>query len=204
MLRSILWALKEDFRWATRIASGVGSGFGFLLIAVGMIKVMTGDFIGGMWWFLIGMFLQSSAKKSYQQLMVRKALEGEHVRRFMVPDPVTVQPSVSIQQLVEDYIYKYHFKMFPVVDSDELLGCVSTKQVQETPREKWNERTARELATTCSGDNTIEPDADAMEALSKMSRSGLSRLIVIEKGRLAGVITLKDMVKFLAMKLELG
>ena len=204
MLRSILWALKGDYRWATRIASGVGSGFGFLMIAVGMIKVMTGDFIGGMWWFLIGIFLQSSAKRSYQQLMIRKALEGEHVRRFMVSDPVTVQPSVNVQQLVEDYIYRYHFKMFPVVDSNELLGCVTTKQVQETPREKWREKTAGELATTCSGDNTIEPEADAMEALSKMSRSGSSRLIVIEKGRLAGVITLKDMMKFLAMKLELG
>jgi hypothetical protein len=63
-----------------------------------------------MWWFLIGMFLQGAAKASYQQLITRKALEGEPIRRFMKTDPVTVSPSVSLGHLVEDYIYKYHFK----------------------------------------------------------------------------------------------
>jgi len=203
VLRSILWALKKNFRWATRIASGIGSIFGFLMIMMGAIKVLTGDFIGGMWWFLIGMFLQSSAKRSYQQLMVRKALEGERVRRFMVPDPVTVEPSVNVQQLVEDYVYKYHFKMFPIVDSGKLVGCVTTKQIQGTAQEEWRRKTAREIATACSTDNTIGPEADAVEALSKMSKTGHSRLIVTEGDRMVGVVTLKDMLKFLALKLEL-
>jgi CBS domain-containing protein len=52
-------------------------------------------------------------------------------------------------------------------------------------------------------DNTIGPNADATKALSIMSRTGASRLMVIEKGRLLGVITLKDLMKFLALKVEL-
>lgn len=203
VLRSILWGLKRNFRWATRISSGIGSTFGILLIVLGIINLFRGNFIGGMWWFLIGMFLRSSAKMSYQQLVVRKALEGESVRRFMVPDPMTVRPSISVQQLVEDYIYKYHFKMFPVVDSDKLVGCVTTKQVQEIPREDWSQRKVGDLVTECSTENTIGPEADAMEALSKMSRTGFGRLIVIEGGRMVGVITLKDMLRFLSLKVEL-
>ncbi len=71
---------------------------------------------------------------SYQQVLIRKALEGEQVRRFMKTDPVTVPPSASVRQLVEDYIYKYHFKMFPVTeDSDKLIGCVTTKQLDGVP-----------------------------------------------------------------------
>jgi Zn-dependent protease/predicted transcriptional regulator len=203
VLRAILWSLKRNFRWATRVSSAVGSTFGFLMIALGLLNVLRGDFIGGIWWFLIGMFLQSSAKTSYQQLVVRKALEGESVRRFMTADPMTVRPSMSVQQLVEDYIYKYHLKMFPVVDSDKLVGCVSTKQVQETPRQEWGHKTVRELATACSTENTIRPQADAMEALSKMSRTGSSRLIVVEGDHVVGMITLKDMLKFLSLKVEL-
>jgi Zn-dependent protease/predicted transcriptional regulator len=205
VLRAILWSLKKNFRWATRVSSGVGSTFGFLMILWGLINVVIwGNFIGGIWWFLIGMFLRSSAKMSYQQLVIRKALEGEVVRRFMVSDPMTVKPSTTINQLVEDYIYKYHMKMFPVVDADKLVGCVSTKQVQEISRDEWDRKTVRELATQCSTENTIGPQADAMEALSKMSRSGQSRLIVVEGNHAVGMITLKDMLKFLSLKVELG
>ncbi len=203
VLRAILWSLKKNFRWATRVASGVGSTFGFLMIALGLFNVLMRNFIGGIWWFLIGMFLQSSAKMSYQQIVIRKALEGEVVRRFMVSDPMTVEPSITIKQLVEDHIYKYHLKMFPVVDANKLLGCVSTKQVQETSREEWDRKTVRELAIQCSTENTIGPQADAMEALSKMNRTGSSRLIVVEGDHAVGMIALKDMLKFLSIKVEL-
>ena len=33
----------------------------------------------------------------------------------MNANPVTVQDSITVAQLVEDYIYKHHYKMFPVM-----------------------------------------------------------------------------------------
>jgi len=142
---------------------------------------------------------------SYQQVLIRKGLEGEQVRRFMKTDPVTVPPSISLRQLVEDYIYRYHFKMFPVVEGpDKLIGCITTRQLDGVPREDWSLRTVRDLASQCSPENTIEPQADAIQALSIMARTGSGRLIVIEGNRMVGVITLKDMLKFLSLKLELG
>jgi Zn-dependent protease len=205
MLRAVLWAFKKNLRWATRIASGIGSGFAMLLMLLGVFQFFfTGNLIGGIWSFLIGIFLQGAARMSYQQILIRKALGGEQVRRFMKTDPVTVPPSITLQQLVEDYVYKYHFQMFPIAeDSDKLLGCITTKELKEIPREEWSQRTVGELATRCSPGNTIEAQADAMQALSLMARTGSGRLIVIEGDRLVGVITLKDMLKFLSLKLEL-
>ena len=203
-LRAILWGLWKNLRWATRVSSAVGFGFGVLFILLGVFQFLTGNVIGGIWLFLIGMYLQSAARASYQQILIRKALEGEPVRRFMKTDPVTVSPSISIRQLVEDYIYKYHFQMFPVVkDSDKLVGCITAKELKEIPREEWGQKTVGEVATKCSPGNTIEPQADAMQALSTMARTGSGRLMVIEENRLVGVITLKDMLKFLSLKLEL-
>jgi len=206
MLRAVLWAFKKNLRWATRIASGIGSGFAMLLMLLGVFQFFfTGNLIGGVWSFLIGIFLQGAARMSYQQVLIRKALEGEQVRRFMKAEPVAVPPSASVRQLVEDYIYKYHFKMFPVTEgSDRLIGCVTTKQLDGVPREEWNSKTVRDLATQCSPENTIGPEADAIKALSLMARTGSGRLIVIEGNRMVGVITLKDMLKFLSLKLELG
>jgi Zn-dependent protease/predicted transcriptional regulator len=203
VLRSILWGIKKDLRWATRISAAVGSIFGILLIVMGVFQFIGGNFIAGLWWFLIGMFIRSAAQSSYQQVLVRNALQGESVRRFMNPNPITAPSSITLEQLVEDYIYKYHYKMFPVVDNGNLAGCISTRQVKEVPREKWGQETVGRLASQCSLDNTISPDTDALKALSMINKTGNSRLLVVEGHKLVGVLTLRDMMQFLSLKVEL-
>jgi Zn-dependent protease/predicted transcriptional regulator len=204
MLRSALWGWKKNIRWATRVSAGIGSGFGIFMIILGVLNVVSGNVVGGMWWFLIGMFIHGAAKASYQQLVTRRALEGEPVERFMNTEPVTVQPSMSLKTLVENYVYRYHFKIFPVVDeSKHLFGCITTKKIKETPREQWPEMKVRDAAMPCSEKNTIHPKTDAVKALSLMRQHGSSRLMVAEDDRLVGIIALKDLLEFLSMKVEL-
>lgn len=203
VLRSILWGAKGNLRWATRVSSSIGAAFGIGLIVLGIFQFIGGNVIGGLWMFLIGMFLRNAAQMSYQQLLVRKALEGESVRRFMNTNPVTVQESITVEQLVEDYIYKYHYKMFPVMSGDKLVGCITTRQVTEIPREAWSRETIREAANQCSPENTISPDTDAIKALGIMTQTGVSRMLVVDKGRLVGIVTLKDLLDFFSLKVEL-
>ena len=203
ILRSILWAIKKNIRWATRIASSFGSAFGMILIIFGIVSFIGGNFIGGLWYFLIGMFIKGASNMSYQQLLIRSALSGEPIQHFMKPDPVTVPPSISIRQLLDDYFYKYHYKMFPVVDGNRLLGCISTSEVKEVPRDQWSSHAVGDLAKPCSEANTVSPQTDATSALSLMHRTKNSRLMVVDAGRLVGIITLKDMLKFLSMKIDL-
>lgn len=203
VLRSALWHWKQNLRWATRVASQIGQGFGNALIVLGILMVLFRDFIGGMWLCLIGIFLKGAARQSYQQLLMRQSLEGEMVRRFMNANPVTVSPSISIEGLVEDYIYKYHYKMFPVVDEGRLIGCITIQQVKEVPRDQWNQRTVGDLVTTCSPENTIRSDEDAMKALSMMNRTRASRLMVVDGDQLVGILALKDLLKFFSLKVEL-
>ncbi len=203
ILRAALWTWKQDLRWATRIASRLGSGFSVAFMAAGAVSVLLGNLVGGLWWILIGLFLRRASSASYQQVLLRRALEGERVRRFMTPNPIGVSPRVSLAELVDSYIYKYHHKLFPVLEDGRLLGCVTTRQVKGVPREDWPRRTVGSLAVPCGPDNTIPPEADALEALAVMKRTGQPRLMVIEGGRLVGVITLKDLLEFFALKLEL-
>lgn len=203
MLRAALWGWKGDYRWATRIAARMGSGFGLVLIMLGVFAFLTGNIITGMWWFLIGLFLRGAAGMSYQQLMIRETMHGEKVARFMNPNPVTVSPNVRIQDLVDDYIYHHHFKMYPVVDNERLLGCVSTDQVKAVPREEWHRRAVADVMDRCTPDNTVSPNADAMEAWMQMSRTGSSRLLVEERGRLIGILSLRDLMRFMSLKFDL-
>jgi len=203
ILRSIIWNVKKDIRTATRISSRIGEGFAYGFIFLGILNILRGNIIGGMWWALIGIFLQNATRMSYQQLIVKQALTGEAVRRFMIKDPVTVPAGISVNELVEDFIYKYHFKMFPVIAGGDLIGCVTTREVKAVPREEWPRRTVADIADACSSENTIEPDADALTALSRMNRTGSSRLIVVQGRKLVGIISLKDLMKFLSLKIDL-
>lgn len=203
VFRAMLWAYKNNIRWATRVAATIGSLFGYLLIFLGVLEILNGLIITGVWSLMLGLFMRAASQMSYRQILFRKALEGERVRRFMKPDPVTVPRYISIQDLVEEYIYKYHFKMYPVVDQDRLMGCVSVSDVRNIPREDWANTPVGEILNACSSSNSVSPDEDAMHALMSMNRTGNSRMLVLEGDRLVGIIALKDLLKFLSLKLDL-
>jgi hypothetical protein len=61
------------------------------------------------------MFLMEASRFSYQDLLIRKAVEGEPVLHFMRPNPISAPPSATIIELVDDYIYRYNLKMTPPV-----------------------------------------------------------------------------------------
>jgi Zn-dependent protease/CBS domain-containing protein len=203
VLRSVLWGWKDNIRWATQISSKIGGFFGIAMIAIGILELFLGNMIGGIWLAVIGLFIRGASHSAYQQMLIRRSLEGEKVRRFMKSDPVTVSPTITVEDLIEDYIYKHHFKMYPVVEDGRLVGCVTLSQVKNIPREERAEHTVRELAESCSENNTVGPDEDAVKALAIMQRTRSSRLMVVDGNRLAGVITLKDMMGLLSLKIDL-
>ena len=151
-----------------------GNIFGILLIVLGLIEVLRGDFVGGMWLALIGLFLRGAASATYEQTLARQILAGQPVSRFMNRRPITVSPELSVRELVEDYVYRHHHKVFPVVRDGRLLGCVTTAQISEVGEDQWDRRTVAEIMEPCSEDNTISPETDALEAMTKMQRTGRS------------------------------
>ena len=203
VLRGYLWNRNHNLRSSTRTVSKIGTFFGAVLIVLGVISIFAGNLIGGIWWFLIGMFLRGASQMSYRQLEIRHALEGEPVSRFMKENLVLVPSSLSLQQFVDDYVCVHYFDMFPVLDEGQFRGCITTRDLKRVPREEWRWRTVDELTERCADTNTISQDTDAVEALATMSRTHKSRLLVAKDGHLYGVITLKDLLSFLALKLDL-
>jgi Zn-dependent protease/CBS domain-containing protein len=204
VLRSILWGITGNVRRATRWASFAGQPFAFILIAWGVLLFFSHNWVGGIWSVLIGMFLNTAAGSGYQQVVIRQALQGEPVRRFMNTNPVVVSPSLHLLDWVEDYVYRYHHRAFPVASNGHLEGVITTQDISDIPRREWGEHTVSEVMSTDLQAVGISANADAMEALSKMQRNGLSRLVVTEEGRIVGLVSLKDLLRFLNLKLELG
>jgi Zn-dependent protease len=203
VLRSILWGALRNLRRATYWAALCGQAFAWLLIALGVVHFMAGFIFQGIWLALIGLFLKEAAQGSYQQVLVRQALRGERVSRFMNREPIVVPPGVDLRSWVEDYVYRYHRKMFPVASNGQVEGVISTQALAKYPRQEWERHTVAEAMRQDVDRLSVAPDTDALEALGMMQRTGSSRLLVTEGNRLVGIVSLKDLLRFLDLKLEL-
>jgi Zn-dependent protease/CBS domain-containing protein len=203
MFRAALWHWKGNLRWATQLASRIGSGFGFLLMILGVLNILHGRPLNGLWFCVLGLFLDRAASASYDQLLARQTFEGEPIRRFMTTQVVTVAPDLSIRDFVEQYVYRHLHDVFPVVNDSQPLGCIHARQVNNVSHQEWDRRTVNDLLIPLNDQNTIAPDTDVMQALSLMNRTGNSRLIVMANNRLVGIVALKDILKFLSLKLDL-
>jgi CBS domain-containing protein len=115
-----------------------------------------------------------------------------------------VPRSISLDDFIRDYVYKYHFQAYPVLSFGRLTGCIFLKQIASIPREEWTQHTVGAIALPCSTDITIGPEEDANKALEVMNRTGNSRLLVVNGDELEGIISLKDMLALLSLKMELN
>jgi CBS domain-containing protein len=51
---------------------------------------------------------------------------------------------------------------------------------------------------------TLAPEDDVAVALQRMTQEGLARLVVMERGRMVGLLTKTGLSRFLQTRLELG
>jgi CBS domain-containing protein len=180
------------------VASRVGGLIGLTAVALGILVILgDGAPVAGLTILLFGFTLRTAAVQSHRHLIARSSLAGLPVRRFMDENPITVQRALSITSLAEDFIYKHHLSMLPVVDGDRLLGYVTAERVRELPRDEWSRQSIGTIILPFSSENTVTPETDAVEALDKMTSNGSTRLMVVDQGRLAGVVALNDLARSL-------
>jgi len=204
ILRSLLWWWKKDLRWATSIACRSGAGLGFAMIILGILLIIQGIFISGLWMFLLGFFLQNIARMSYQDLLIREVFQGECIRKYVKTNPVTVPPHITVQELVENYFYHYYHKLYPVTENGDLIGYISFNEIREIEKDQWSTLKVSQIMHKCPSDMVIEADTEVTKVLQIMTTHRIGRLIVTDRGRLYGVITLKDIMNIISIRTGLN
>ncbi len=203
VLRAALWHYYKDIRKATSIASAFGKGFAFFLIAMGFLNLFGGSIISGIWLIFIGLFLQEAAEVSYRQVVMKKFLSGARVGSVMTEDVITVPGEITLHKLVDDYFFKLRHTTFPVVEDDAILGIITLHDIKKIPKQSWEQIKVKDAMTPVSQELITNKEADTMDALAKMAKNGIGRLLIVEDSKLIGILSQRDVMRLFEFKAEI-
>jgi len=192
LLLSGLWRATGSKARATKIAARVGQGIALLIIVAGLaITLMNGD-LSGVWPAIIGLFLFRAATSAATDGDRRAVLESAKARDVMSAPPPTVPPDLPVGRATEIFLEGHDGEAFPVIEDGHILGFISLRTARGVPPE----RPVRDAVAP--GGLVVEASSsDRMDAVAEqLATRGVETVLVLDEGRLVGVIEPEDMGRF--------
>lgn len=199
VLRSILWKRKKNFFYATQKASGVGRSIALFFIFFGILSLFT-RMPGGLWLMLIGWFLYTAAQASYQQSTLQESLSGVKVKDIMVRDIITISPSITIDDAVNNYFLRHGYGGFPVVSDGKYLGMITLKEIKDIPKNAFEGTRVYDVYLKHRKQWEISREDEVIKALEKMITEDTGRLVVAEDDRIVGLITRNGIARYVQIR----
>ncbi|WP_406726242.1 site-2 protease family protein [Streptomyces sp. GD-15H] len=192
LLRAFLWWRTGDRLRATTGATAAGRVFGWLLVVLGLIAFMRTGMFGGLWLALIGWFLITTATAEGRQAHLREALADVPVRNVMTPEPLAVSADTTVAGFLTDARYRYRHSAFPVTEDGAPVGLVTLDSARKVPQAEAHAVAVREVMVPLSQTTVVGPDGPLADLLPRMEPGAEHRVLVVEDGRLVGIVSLSD------------
>lgn len=199
VLRSIAWWITGKMDRATRIASRVGQGVAFLFILDGLYKFFVGQNFGGLWLAFIGWFLLDASRSSYIQVEVMAGLRDRRVTDLMERDCASVESYLSLRDFVDEYLLHSASRCFVVTQGAHAVGVITPAEVRDVPRESWGQTSVQSVMRPLTQLRSVPPDMPALKALELMNRDNLTELAVVSDGKLQGIFSQMQALRFLQL-----
>jgi Zn-dependent protease len=203
LLRSAVWHFTGSLRKATHWAALSGQVFAWIMIAFGVMRVLAGD-LGGVWLVFVGWFLNRAAQASYQQLLLRRALSGVSVSDIMTQDVPVIDADIRVPEFVEKFLLQHDHSVYPVARHGEFVGVVTLDDVRSLERDLWGVTCVGALAKEPEVERVLHHDQDAWAALTQMIENDAPRLLVVDDGKLAGIVSREAILRLVQVRSRLG
>ncbi len=199
VLRSVAWWITGKMDRATRIASRVGQGVAFLFILYGLYRFFVGENFGGLWLAFIGWFLLDASRSSYVQVELMEGLRGRRVAELMERDCASVDGYLSMRDFVDEYLLHSASRCFLVVQGQQPVGIITPVETRKVPRDTWEQTSVQSVMRPLSQLPTVGPDTPAIKALELMGRNNIAQLAVVSDGKLQGIFSQTQVLRFLQL-----
>lgn len=200
IFRSVLWHIKGDHAWATRIAAVIGIAIGALMIAVGSVAVFMSRGFSGVWLAFIGWFILGAARSELRLVSLQGALEGFVVADLMTHRPIVSQANQTIRDFMAEVPADDPSAAYPVLDGLRPVGILPS------PRAITG-RGAGDVASLWVRDRMVRldqlplltPDEPAPDAMLAMVDANAESALVMDDGHLAGIVSSRDIAEALKL-----
>jgi CBS domain-containing protein len=198
VLRAAVWRVTHDLRKATRWASYGGKAFAMVLMGIGISRLLGGNWFGGLWLGFLGWLLFQAAQGSYTQVKLKQALGAVHVADLMSRGVETLEPTMTLREAVEQHFMVHSFGGYPVVDPvGHPLGMLTRLQVKAVPADQWDAVMVGEAMVPVDRLPVLRPQDAVGDRLETLLGDGLGRLPVVEDGRVVGLLSQTDVIRYL-------
>ena len=109
----------------------------------------------------------------------------------MTPSVVTAEPARSLREIAQ-IMRERNVGSVVLVDGTRPVGFITDRDLALSVVADGRDPSGRAADHASSPVITASPDMDVEETAEKMIRHGVRRLVVVEAGSLAGVVTLDD------------
>jgi Zn-dependent protease/CBS domain-containing protein len=205
ILRAAIWGVTGNFAKATRWAAFAGTVIAWLLISWGTYQVLVrARLMNGLWIGFLGWFLLNAARQSMLRLEYGRVLDRLRAGDFMRTDLLRVSPDETVDRFVQEYVLRTGERCQLVTDDNgNLLGLVTLHEIKPLPRSSWSTTPLRDVMIPWERLRTTTPDGSLVEALDLMNSGGIHQLPVVEGTTLKGMVTRADLLRRLAVHLEI-
>ena len=200
ILRSILWSRSGDFARATERAAAAGRAMAYGLIGLGVLMFITLGAFGGVWLSFIGWFLLQAATAESRATLARDALGALRVRDVMTREPAVASPDLSLGGFMDGLVWRTRFTTYPVVEDGRPVGLLPFRRGADVPRADWDRRRVRECMVPLAELTTVAEDALVADAAIELQGDGIGRALVVEDGRLVGLLSVTDVARALELR----
>jgi Zn-dependent protease/CBS domain-containing protein len=204
VLRAVVWGRTKDLLRATRIAALVGMGIAYTMIAGGLLLIFTLGLLNGLWYMLVGLFLRSAAEGAYSTLRLRTALRDVPASEVMQDAPEPVHASLSLERLIDERVLPMGERAFLVERGDSIVGLVTIGDVTRVARSEWPSTPVESAMIPSERAVTISPETRVVDALRLMQEHDIHQLPVLREGRVAGMLTLADVMRHVELRMVLS
>ncbi|MEO7803649.1 MAG: site-2 protease family protein [Actinomycetota bacterium] len=194
ILRAAIWRWRGDFIKATHVSSITGRLMAAVLVGAGIFRIFVWhDFGGGVWWIILGIFLNQSAVGSYRQSVLVHSMSGKVAGNLMTASVRSIPGNIRLDQAIEEYFVAHHHSAFPVLGyGDGLEGIVTLEAVQQVPQPDWPSVTVRQVMIPLQESIIAKPEEPITQLLLRLASNPAGRFLVTRDHSLLGILTLAD------------
>ena len=203
VLRALIWWSTGSAERATRIASLTGQVVAFGFIVLGIYRFFAGAGFSGLWMAFIGWFLLNAAKATYAQQELTERLRGVRVGDLMTRDCTLVDGNANLQIFVHDYLLHTGRRCFLVAEQGVVTGLITPNEVKGIPQARWPFTLVYDVMRPLEQLRTVTPETPVSEALEIIGREDLNQLPALANGRLEGMISRDQILRYLLTRAEL-